>query len=77
METGKEMAEPTYCLCEQEMADLTVKISVLLDGAPLGQALYVLKETKRLLLDGHLVDIKNHRFQEKRAELEAFCRESV
>ncbi len=52
-------------LTEKEINDVGFQIINMLDGVPIGQALYVLKNTKELLLDCHIVDIRGDRLNEK------------
>ncbi len=50
-------------LSDEEVDGLSIEVAKLLHGAPLGQALRVLKQAKYVLLDGHVVDISNERFR--------------
>jgi hypothetical protein len=54
---------------EKELAILALKICQLLDGLPMGQALWLVKNQVPLFLgDGHLVKTSNPRFVKMKGE---------
>ncbi len=61
----------------EEIHKTATEIMILMDGIPLGQALYCLRLTKELLLDAHEVDVKSPRFQANLEEPYFLCHEIV
>lgn len=62
--TKIEVSEDGWPTREEERR-LSVQIVQLLDGLPVGAALYILEHRARAaLLDGHRVDTSNERFKE-------------
>jgi hypothetical protein len=57
-------------LTEKETTALSIKIARLLNNVPIGQARYILNETKNIIDDGHLVDTGAQRFKMIIDELE-------
>jgi len=55
-------------LTRKAVAELAFKIINILNGVSVGEAQYVLDETKCWLLDSHVVDTSNQRFAAKVAE---------
>ena len=64
-------------LTEREINNISFEIISVLDGIPIGQAHYILRNTKALLNDCHIVDIDNPRFKVKFEELEGHGSSSV
>lgn len=55
-------------LTDKEIRKLCFYIMGTMDGVPLGQAILILDETKRLLLDAHMVMTRSSRFKAKKQE---------
>ena len=52
-------------LNDKQTNEIAFKIIALLDGIPIGHARFILKEEDTLLLDTHVVDLKNPQFKIK------------
>jgi len=63
-------------LTEKETTLIAIKIAKLLNNVPIGQALCILRDTKSIICDAHLVEIGTPRFKMIIDELEEFCASS-
>lgn len=63
----KKNYTPNY-LTEEQVKTKALEIIELLETIPLGHALFVLDNTKKLLLDCHAVDTKNPQFCWQRSD---------
>ena len=55
-------------MTDQEYDTLSFKIIPLLNGIPLGEACHILKNTRAILMDFHIVDTEGPRFKMKLEE---------
>ena len=56
---------PDENLTDHQINQISCEIIKKLDGIPMGQACYILKRAKFILLDAHMVDTGSQRFIEK------------
>lgn len=57
-------------LDDKQVAEIALKIIEILNGIPMGEALFVLHETSRWMLDSHFVDTSTQRFKAKSEEVQ-------
>ena len=55
---------------EQRAGEIGMRIIRLLDGLPIGNALYVLDNARAMLLDSHLVDADGDRFMQQCVDIQ-------
>lgn len=59
--------KPNYLAC-REVTAKCFEIMKTLEGIPMGHALFLLRETKALMLDCHVVDFDNDQFRMRFSE---------
>lgn len=57
-------------LNNKQVAEISLKIIEVLNGIPMGEAIFILGEAKNWLLDSHFVDTSNQRFKAKSEEVQ-------